>query len=212
MPLTCNLTLAQESLCPVLCLSKLRWWVMEHCSPCCTVAGVFPHGDLAGTSQQPMTSGRRQRVQHCLVPTWGNSTWGCAQESTTHPWSSQRLICSKVAHGNKALHAHNWRKPRKGLPSEVVETSSGHGPGQPPLADPALSRCVGLGDLQRCLHSTFLWSPLWEPYSCLEGGVSMPSHVQGHRIPSEPCLGGGRRGCPDPLRYVTGQSFQFQLF
>lgn len=72
----------------------------------------------------------------------GATQHGSAQGSTTHPWSSQKLICSEIAHGtawHEALHAHNWRKPWKGLPRVVVETSSGHGPGQPPLADPALS-------------------------------------------------------------------------
>lgn len=159
---------------------------------------------------------------------WEKAT--CAASSRTYMGQLNMGVCTGVHHlfleqpetyllqgssWHKALHAHNWKKPWKGLPSEVVETSSGHGRGQPLLADPALSRCVGLGDLQRCLHSTFLWSPLWEPYSCLEGGCLHAFACPGPKNPIRAMFGleEERISRPPPgSKYITGQSFQFQLF
>lgn len=104
----------------------------------------------------------------CIVSyLWGTTQQGGAEGSTTHPWSCQRLNCSATAHGtvwHKALHAHNWRKPWKGLHGQFVETASGQSPGQPPPSDPALSGRVGLGDRQRC--------PQPQPSSDLPWGTS----------------------------------------
>lgn len=35
-----------------------------------------------------------------------------------------------------------------------IQSPTGHGPGQPAVADPALSKGVGLNDLQRCLSAS----------------------------------------------------------